>query len=152
MARHIINPGKLPEDPSMTFAMPALDMQLDHVTVVATELAPLRDFLCRVVGLADGPRPSFRARGHWLYLDGRPAVHLIQATTPAAPRVAVPRIDHFALRVHRRAAWAELIRRLDSFGIPFQLNDVAGLAERQLFVALSPGIQVEFVTSNATPG
>ncbi len=125
-------------------------LQLDHVTVVAPELEPLRDFLCDVAGLVDGPRPPFRSIGHWLHAGGRPVVHLVQRAAPAASAPRVPCIDHFALRVSNDANWRELIRRLDERGIPFVPQDVPASNERQLFVTLAPGLQVEFVMSTGT--
>ncbi len=133
----------------MTSAAPTLALQIDHVTVVAPELEALRAFFCDVVGLVDGPRPAFRSRGHWLYLGDRPAVHLIQAGALARGGASTPRIDHVAFRVHRPCDWAALVGRLDGLGIPFVQQDVPAQRERQLFVAVTPGVQIEFVTAIA---
>ena len=122
-------------------------LQLDHVTVIAPELEPLRDFLCDVAGLVDGPRPPFRSIGHWLYAGERPAVHLVQRAMPAASGSRASCIDHFALRVGNNTNWRELIRRLDARGIPFVHQDVPASNQRQLFVTPAPGLLVEFVMS-----
>ena len=132
----------------MSSTAPTLLPQLDHVTVIVPELEPLRDFLCDVAGLVDGPRPPFRSIGRWLYAGGRPAVHLVQQAMPAVSAPRAPCIDHFALRVDNDANWRELIRRLDERGIAFVRRDVPASNERQLFVTPAPGLQVEFVMSD----
>ncbi|PLZ01681.1 extradiol dioxygenase [Burkholderia sp. WAC0059] len=128
-------------------------MQLDHVTLVTPDLEGARRFFCEVAGLDEGPRPPFRVDGHWLYAQGRPVIHLIDATLAAARppsgRVA-PRIDHLAFRVGSGGEWSALLGRLHAHGVPYQLAEVPVSAELQLFVALAPGIVVEFVT--AGPG
>jgi catechol 2,3-dioxygenase-like lactoylglutathione lyase family enzyme len=123
-------------------------MQLDHVTLVTPDLEAARRFFCEVAGLESGPRPAFAVEGYWLYAEGRPVIHLIDATVPArAATLVAPRLDHFALRVAPGAQWHALIERLDAHCVPYQLNVVPASAERQLFVALAPGVVVEFVTA-----
>jgi len=74
-------------------------MELDHATIVTRDLESARDFLSGIVGLSDGPRPPFQAGGYGLYADGRPVIHLVEATRPAFEGKASVRIDHVALRI-----------------------------------------------------
>ena len=125
-------------------------MRLDHVTIVTSDCAPLRRFFVDVAGMADGPRPAFGVGGHWLYLDGQPALHLIERpATQASPRTtigrALSRIDHLALRIDSAGEWQALLRRLRDSGTPYQLSDMRVLREQQLFVALAPDVTVEFL-------
>ena len=123
-------------------------MRLDHVTLVTPDLEGTRRFFCDVAGLDNGPRPSFAVDGYWLYAGGRPVIHLIDATVPAlAATLVAPRIDHFALRVAPGDEWRALLTRLHAHRVPYQLAEVPASAERQLFVALAPGVVVEFVTA-----
>jgi len=46
----------------------------------ATELLALRDFYRDVLGFAEGPRPPFRSKGYWLYVDGAPLLHLTEVS------------------------------------------------------------------------
>ena len=125
-------------------------MRLDHVTIVCPDCAPLLRFFVDVAGMADGPRPAFGVGGHWLYLEGRPVLHLIErpATRLREGAAAAPppaRIDHLALRVGDAGEWQALLRRLRDSGMPYQLADARALREQQLFVALTPHVVVEFV-------
>lgn len=125
-------------------------MRLDHVTIVCADCAPLLRFFVDVAGMADGPRPTFGVGGHWLYLQKRPVLHLIERAAPpqrAGADAAAPpaRIDHLALRVDDAGEWQALLRRLRDGGMPFQLADARALRERQLFVVPVPGVVVEFV-------
>ncbi|MEM5314029.1 VOC family protein [Paraburkholderia sp. JHI869] len=127
-------------------------MQLDHVTLVTPDLEGTCRFFHDIVGLEDGPRPPFRVDGHWLYANGRPVVHLVDATLPArlsggSSALVAPRIDHVAFRVAPGDEWRALVERLAEHRVPYQQAEVPASAEVQLFVALAPGVVVEFVTS-----
>jgi catechol 2,3-dioxygenase-like lactoylglutathione lyase family enzyme len=123
-------------------------MQLDHVTLVAPDCDALMRFFVDVARMQIGPRPPFGVGGYWLYLNGRPAVHLIAS----GPVVSVEgtrstRIDHFALRIDDQGEWAALVQRLECHGYAFQETEVPLARERQLFVRLAAGVVVEFVTA-----
>ncbi|MEM5327453.1 VOC family protein [Paraburkholderia sp. JHI2823] len=129
-------------------------MQLDHVTLVTPDLEGACRFFRDIVGLDDGPRPPFRVDGHWLYANGRPVIHLVDATVPAqspgsSGALVAPRIDHVAFRVAPGDAWRALLERLAAHRVLHQRAEVPVCAEIQLFVALAPGVVVEFVTSTA---
>ncbi|WP_434107281.1 VOC family protein [Paraburkholderia caffeinilytica] len=126
-------------------------MQLDHATIVTADLDAARRFFVDIVGLMDGARPPFSIDGYWLYANGRPVIHLIDATMPAAAGRATPRIDHIAFRLESADEWQALLQRLQAADMPYQLADVPQMgpqpAELQLFVALAPGVVIEFVTA-----
>ncbi|MFM0046246.1 VOC family protein [Paraburkholderia sediminicola] len=126
-------------------------MQLDHATIVTADLDTARRFFVDVVGLAQGARPPFSIDGYWLYANGRPVIHLIDATVPAIAGRAAPRIDHIAFRLESADEWQALLQRLHAADMPYQRAEVpqmgAQQAELQLFVALAPGVVIEFVTA-----
>jgi catechol 2,3-dioxygenase-like lactoylglutathione lyase family enzyme len=122
-------------------------MNLDHATIVTTDLDAARRFFVEVVGLEDGARPPSGIRGYWLYAAGRPVVHLVDATVPAYAGRAAPRIDHIAFRIESPAEWQVLLERLRVAGVDYQRAEVPLSDELQLFVALAPGVVVEFVTA-----
>jgi catechol 2,3-dioxygenase-like lactoylglutathione lyase family enzyme len=126
---------------------------LEHVTIRCTQLARTRDFYCRQIGLTDGERPAFPFRGHWLYLGGVPAVHLVEAAdgggawgrggdppdlgahstgTGAFDHVAFHGEDFDAMRAELAAANMEFRERV-----------VPGGRLKQLFVADPEGVLVE---------
>ncbi|RAS37803.1 VOC family protein [Paraburkholderia bryophila] len=127
-------------------------MQLDHATIVTADLDTARRFFVDVVGLVEGARPPFSVDGYWLYANaGRPLIHLIDATVPAVTGRAAPRIDHIAFRLENAVEWQALLGRLEATGVDYQRAQVPPMgpqpAEVQLFVALAPGVVVEFVTA-----
>ncbi|CAG2157950.1 VOC family protein [Cupriavidus numazuensis] len=124
-------------------------MQLDHATIVSEDLATVRQFLIEVAGLQEGPRPPFRFEGYWLYLDGRPVVHLAPATREGIDGLALNRIDHIAFRIGSRGEWAALLARLDARKISHHVSSLPPLQDVQLFVSIAPGVGVEFVTALA---
>jgi hypothetical protein len=94
-----------------------------------------------------GPRPPFRFRGDWLYADGLPVIHLIDAAAPAPKGESSAHIDHIALRVDSGAEWAGLLNRIRLNKISYELAEVPLTGEIQLFVALTPGLVIEFITA-----
>lgn len=122
-------------------------MHLDHATIATADLAAALHFFVDVVGLEDGARPPFRIDGHWLYTAGRSVIHLIDATVPAHTGRTAPRIDHIAFRIETAAEWQALLERMRKAQVTYQLAEVPLAGELQLFVALAPGVVVEFVTA-----
>jgi extradiol dioxygenase family protein len=127
-------------------------MHLDHISIVAADCADLRSFFVEIVGMQEGARPTFRIGGHWLYLDGRPILHLIerpvtQANTTASdvkPSIPPARIDHMALRLDNAVEWQTLLQRLNDRQIPYQLAEIPSSQQLQLFVTPVPAVTVEF--------
>jgi catechol 2,3-dioxygenase-like lactoylglutathione lyase family enzyme len=130
---------------------PQSHMKLDHATIVTGNLEAARTFLCSIIGLSEGPRPPFGVRGHWLYANDKPVVHLIDAGTALPARPAPQRIDHVALRIETAQEWSALLERLRLSGLPYELGDVPLTGERQLFVAMAPGVVIELVTDQQPP-
>jgi catechol 2,3-dioxygenase-like lactoylglutathione lyase family enzyme len=127
-------------------------MQLDHVTIVAPDCDAMKDFFVDVAGMALGARPPFGVGGYWLYLRGRPVVHLIASgasATPGSTSVPPTRIDHLALRIDDAAEGSALLDRLHRHETVYQLAEVPLTQELQLFVRLASGVVVEFVTARA---
>jgi catechol 2,3-dioxygenase-like lactoylglutathione lyase family enzyme len=122
-------------------------MYLDHATIVTPQLDATRRFFVDVAGLTEGARPPFGVDGFWLYAQGRPVIHLIDSTLPAQSGRTTPRIDHIAFRIDDSAQWQALLARLKASGLAYQSADVPLSGETQLFVALGPGVAVEFVTA-----
>ncbi len=105
-------------------------------------------FFVDVAGMQVGPRQLFGVGGYWLYLGGRPVMHLIAAGGAVSDdQPNATRIDHVALRIDDAAEWSALLGRLDCHGYAYQLAEVPLARERQLFVRLAPGVVVEFVTA-----
>jgi catechol 2,3-dioxygenase-like lactoylglutathione lyase family enzyme len=128
-------------------------MNLDHATIVTPDCEPIRRFFVDIAGMTVGPRPPFGIGGYWLYLNGAPAVHLIESgSVLAAPPGGRPatRIDHIALRVRDTAEWNGLLDCLREHAVPFSEAEVPVARERQLFVQLAPGVVIEFVTALST--
>ncbi|MDB5986046.1 MAG: hypothetical protein JWR16_1099 [Nevskia sp.] len=121
-------------------------MKLDHATIVTDDLEAARHFLCAVVGLSEGPRPPFGASGHWLYADGEPVIHLIGRAPVSSSLPSSTRIDHIGLRIHSAQEWSALLERMQGCGIPYEISEVPLTGERQLFLAMAPGVVIELVS------
>lgn len=123
--------------------------RLDHVTIRTRPeaLGAVRDFYVEVLGLEEGERPPFTFPGHWLYVGGRPVVHLagregLEAGTDTGG------IDHVAFSA---TGLAQTRARLDQHGVAYREQTVPLLGLHQLFVTDPAGIRVElnFAASEA---
>lgn len=101
----------------------------------------LRDFYCKVVGLAVGPRPPFRSIGYWLYAGTKDVLHLT-ATSPGENRQIAPDpiFDHVAFTCTDPAHHKHV---LGVNGIDFQSDVVPGTSQVQLFFRDPAGNGVE---------
>jgi catechol 2,3-dioxygenase-like lactoylglutathione lyase family enzyme len=122
-------------------------MKLDHATIVTGDLEGARRFLCSVVGLSEGPRPPFGVSGYWLYANGQPVIHLIEAAAASSGKPVPPRIDHIGLRLNSLQEWSQSLDRIRLSGVHYGVNEVPLAGERQLFVAMASGVVIELVTN-----
>ncbi|HVW74688.1 MAG TPA: VOC family protein [Rhizomicrobium sp.] len=123
---------------------------LEHVTIRCANLARTRDFYVDLMGLAEGERPDFPFRGHWLYLGGVPVIHLVEASDTAGAwgrEKALPKaedgtgsFDHVAFRGDDFQA---MRARLQDAGVTFKERVVPGGRLSQLFVPDPEGVLVE---------
>jgi len=124
-------------------------MKIDHATIVTPHLEDVRNFFCDIVGLSDGARPPFSFEGHWLYHEDKAVMHLIKAKSDHPPSKQSSRIDHIAFRVESNDAWRQLLVRLESAQFDYRAGEVPDTGERQLFVVVTPGVMIEFVTASS---
>lgn len=121
--------------------MPALRFNHYNLRVQATLLDALKDFYCDVVGLAAGPRPPLKSRGHWLYADGQAVLHLSEIKPGEPPRThGAGTFDHAAFSCTGRAGYEQL---LSARGIPFRRAQVPEAGQVQLFITDPAGNGVE---------
>lgn len=123
---------------------------LGHVNLRASAdtLERLRRFYIDVVGLHEGPRPTFRSgsRGYWLYAGDRAVLHLTLATDGAATQPAGV-FNHLAFDCDDLDGTRA---RLDAAGFTYEVDGVDALQQVQLFLTDPAGIGVELTFSGAT--
>lgn len=126
-------------------------LRIDHINIGASAelIDRCRDFYVHVLGLREGPRPSFRSRGYWLYAGEAPVVHLSVRehgleTQPSGT------LDHFAFAC---AGLDEVVARLQAHGIAFKVDEVPQRGQTQLFLKDPAGIGLElnFLLSSPRP-
>jgi catechol 2,3-dioxygenase-like lactoylglutathione lyase family enzyme len=124
-------------------------VELAHVLVLSDDIDASRDFYRDAVGMTVGERPPLPFPGYWLYLDGKPCLHIAdreryaaqarRAGLRAPTRVHGP-IDHVAFAANDYAAAAE---RLERGGIEAVSNSVPEAGMRQLFFNDPDGVRIE---------
>lgn len=111
--------------------------RIDHVNIHARDRAAMIAFLEAVLGAKEGFRPPFKHPGHWLYLDGLPAIHLDPST----------RDDDFPTGIFNHVAFGvydlETIQpRIEASGYRFEMAGIPG-GVGQIFVYGPEGIKLE---------
>ena len=112
---------------------------LDHVNIITADLEGTVRFYAELLELEprDGPPPLTPENARWMYDEsGRAILHINTLECPraydrevrAGPTGA---LHHVALRC---SGYAEVLARLERRGIGHQLNDVAAVGLRQIFL------------------
>jgi catechol 2,3-dioxygenase-like lactoylglutathione lyase family enzyme len=123
--------------------------ELAHVLVLSDDIDASRDFYCDAVGMTVGERPPLPFPGYWLYVEGKPCLHIAdrerytaqaRGAGLSAPTRASGRIDHVAFAATDYAAAAE---RLERGGIEAVRNSVPEAGMRQLFFSDPDGVRIE---------
>ena len=119
---------------------------IDHFTISMREheLAPMRAFYAEIFGLEEGKRPDFSFPGHWMYLNGRPVVHLA-ANLPDDFEVpdgamATGKFNHVSFRCKDLEATR---KKLTEKGLKFREAPVPGFPWHQIFVHDPIGLKIE---------
>jgi catechol 2,3-dioxygenase-like lactoylglutathione lyase family enzyme len=128
----------------------ALD-SLDHFFIYATDLEASRRFYEQALGLEVGYRPPFGFDGYWLYLGGRPVVHL--GTGESSPELQfylgerasgqtahTGALDHIAFR---GKDFPNYRAHLDELGITYRHRVVPDMHLDQLFIKDPDGLTLE---------
>jgi len=100
---------------------------LDHVNIRTPRLDVMRRFYTEVVGLRDGPRPSFAFPGAWLYLGETAVVHLVGI--PDEPPARHPKLEHAAFRA---SGIGDFLARLRARKVAYEVVVVPDLGIRQV--------------------
>lgn len=115
--------------------------RLDHVNIIATDLAATARFYAELLDLEerDGPPPMRADQVRWMYDSGGNAIlHLNSADFPrvfdraVGPGEATGAVHHVALRC---GDFDAVMARLDARGADYQVNDVPSSGLRQIFTA-----------------
>ena len=114
---------------------------LDHVNVITDKLDETAEFYKALLNLErrDAPPPLTPDNAQWMYdAGGKAIVHINSVDCPRAfdrqvePGALTGAVHHVALNC---SGYDELMDRVDALGTPFQLNTVASIGLRQIFVS-----------------
>lgn len=123
-------------------------MFIDHVTLRTRDLCGTRDFMMQVFGLEEGRRPMEISGfpGCWLYSDGLPLVHIIEAHGSGLLR-ASEFIDHVGFRMGNYDAFKAKLERLS---IAYRTMEIPSINERRIFLRTPGGhlLETVFPSSN----
>jgi catechol 2,3-dioxygenase-like lactoylglutathione lyase family enzyme len=129
--------------------MPAQAIHHINIRAHKTLVAELKDFYEGVLGLRAGWRPPFKSTGHWLYLEDRPVVHLVEdETVQGSTGSRGPIVDHVALSCTGLRDFEELLRTKN---IAFRRTEVPETSLVQL-IFVDPagnGVELQFADGDA---
>ncbi len=127
---------------------------IHHCTIRTVKLEATRAFYEDILGFENGERPDFGFPGYWLYLSGRPQLHLIGIDpddkqglvnylgdkAAEAPKGDTGAFDHMALRVSDPGG---LVAALRAHDVPYLERKVPGIDLHQVFIEDPNGVSVE---------
>jgi catechol 2,3-dioxygenase-like lactoylglutathione lyase family enzyme len=112
-------------------------LRIDHVNIRAPDPAAMVRFLKAVLGAKEGFRPPFKHPGHWVYLEGAPAIHIDYSGSDEGLEGGV--VDHVAFGVFD---YEPLLERVRASGCRYELAGIPG-GLGQIFVFGPEGIKIE---------
>lgn len=112
--------------------------RLDHVNIHVREAGPMLEFLEKVLGATEGFRPPFPFPGHWLYLDGHPAIHL--NVVPRDSDFPAGMLNHVAFAFYDRDT---VSKDIEASGYRFEHDAIPATDIGQIFVYGPEGIRIE---------
>jgi catechol 2,3-dioxygenase-like lactoylglutathione lyase family enzyme len=113
--------------------------RLDHVTLLCADVERSRNFYRDVLGMADGDRPPFNFPGAWLYVDGRPVIHLVGGRNKG-DLTSTGSVDHVAFAARDLEG---MRHHLNAMKILFRETPVPGRALHQIFLRDPDGVMIE---------
>lgn len=112
--------------------------RLDHINIEVVDGQRMVRFLETVLGAEEGFRPPFGFPGHWLYLDGHPAIHI--NIVKRAEDFPAGMINHVAFGPYE---YDEARGRIESCGYRYRVAGIPGAGIGQFFVEGPEGLLVE---------
>ena len=120
---------------------------LDHFFVCSSDLELTKHFYCEVLGLENGPRPSFSFPGYWFYLNGQPVVHAGTSEFSGGfddlrkkTRNDTGTLDHIAFRCNNIS---EFISHFENLGQNYKTKSIPDFNLKQIFVKDPNGVIIE---------
>lgn len=112
--------------------------RLDHIHLHVVDGPRMVRFLETVLEAKEGFRPPFEFPGHWVYIEGKPAIHI----SIVAPHEDPPRgiIGHVAFGVYDYEATKA---RIESTGYAWRLAGIPDTDIGQFFVDGPEGLLLE---------
>ncbi|MDB5542221.1 MAG: glyoxalase [Devosia sp.] len=95
-------------------------------------------FFTAVLGAEEGFRPPFGSPGHWVYVDGVPAIHLDVVKREADFPKGI--VNHIAFGVYEFEATKA---RIETAGYPYRITGIPGTEIGQFFVDGPEGLLLE---------
>lgn len=111
---------------------------LDHVNIHVVDGPRMVRFLEQVLDAKEGDRPPFRFPGHWVYVDGEPAIHL--TVVERSGDYPEGMINHVAFGVYDYTA---TLARIEAAGYPYTLAGIPETGIGQFFVTGPEGLRLE---------
>jgi catechol 2,3-dioxygenase-like lactoylglutathione lyase family enzyme len=112
--------------------------KLDHINIHVVDGPRMVAFFDAVLGAKEGFRPPFDFPGHWIYVDGAPAIHLtvVERDGDFPPGM----INHIAFGVYD---FGPIRARLEAAGYAYRIAGIPDSEIGQFFVTGPEGLLVE---------
>jgi catechol 2,3-dioxygenase-like lactoylglutathione lyase family enzyme len=111
---------------------------LDHININTKKLDECINFYGEIIGLENGFRPDIPIPGAWMYVGGRPVVHIMEMDGGRDGDTGP--IDHVAFKC---TGLADYKKRIEDAGMKWDHNVIAEMGVTQLYVDDPDGVKVE---------
>ena len=118
---------------------------LDHVNIIARDIAESVQFYADVLGLEPRDPPGPPRKGCWLHDGtGRAIIHLGSADESYVGErdvgASTAAVHHVALAC---SGFDEMLARLQALGVPHRVGGITGIGFRQIFITDPSNVSLE---------
>lgn len=121
-------------------------LYLDHFSLRTEDVEQTTKFFVDAIGLENGPRPPFKFPGTWLYVDGKPVIHVLGIDEETNKYLGAYEIngnsaaDHVAFQCQDPDSFRQ---RFNQLGLEYFEREVPETNVIQIFLKEPNGFTVE---------
>lgn len=125
----------------------------DHINIRTSKLSETVDFYQIILGAKPGFRPPFPFPGAWLYIDGKPVIHIVEESEESSSAISSyfseKKTQHAIGNLHHVAFKGEdideFIRKVNSHSLKGGVATPPGTGQSQVFLQDPNGITIEML-------
>ncbi|OMH36217.1 VOC family protein [Motiliproteus sp. MSK22-1] len=125
-----------------------MKVRFDHLALSAKNPEGMKNFLCDLLGLEVGFRPSFPFDGYFLCADGKEVIHIFEYPVTTIDQSRLEKTGRPEQGIVHHVSfysddYGEVMKRLAKLKLNYSVSTVPDSSVRQVFVRAPEGLIIE---------